>query len=314
MARSHALTSRRFCRGTGMLAFLAVCLGFLAAGASAAPAATLDRIRQTGKLMLGYQPDARPFSYVEGSAQPKGYSVTLCERVGAAIKSRLGLPQLSISWVPVGAKDRFTALEQGKVDLLCGADRVSLGDRAKISFSMPIYLGGVSAMLRANSSSSLRQVLSGQPPTGPFWRASPARILQDKTFSAVRGTSAEAWLSRRLGDFQLTAKIVPVESYQAGVRKVLDGGTDAFFGQRALLEQSAAGSGAPSDLVVLDRFFTFEMSALAMARNDDDFRLAVDQALAGFFRTGDFWRTYSEWFGEPDRTTYIFFTQSIASQ
>ena len=47
------------------------------------------------------------------------------------------------------------------------------------------------------------------PASGPIWRASPARVLEDKTFSVVTGTTGETWLAGRLNDFQLTANVDP---------------------------------------------------------------------------------------------------------
>lgn len=283
---------------------------------STAPASadTLSRIRDTGKLTLGYRSDARPFSFDDGSGRPVGYSVTLCEKVADEIKSKLDLPQLNVEWVPVASKDRFAAVEQGKVDVLCSADTVTLDRREKVAFSMPIYPGGISAMLRADSPAALQNILSGRPPTGPIWRASPAQLLQGKTFSVVSGTTGQAWLSARVDQFQLTAKIVPVDSYDAGVSRVLEGSTDVFFGDRPVLLEAAAKSGSPRDLIVLGRLFTFEPSALVVARNDDDFRLEVDRALSQYLRTDEFWNIYTKWFGPPDEGVFTFFFQSVASK
>ena len=51
---------------------------------------TLDRVRETGKLVLGYRVDARPFSYQDASGKAIGYSVALCEKVAAEVKAELG--------------------------------------------------------------------------------------------------------------------------------------------------------------------------------------------------------------------------------
>ena len=58
--------------GIGALGFLAVALaaGLALLDAIPASAATLDRIRQAGKLVLGYRADARPFSFDDGSGAP----------------------------------------------------------------------------------------------------------------------------------------------------------------------------------------------------------------------------------------------------
>ena len=84
-------------------------------------AATLDRVRETGKLVLGYRTDGRPFSYKDESGNAAGYAVALCNEVAEQVKSELGLPTLTVEWVPVTIEDQFQAVKENKVDLLCGA-------------------------------------------------------------------------------------------------------------------------------------------------------------------------------------------------
>ena len=110
-------------------------------------AATLDRIRQSGKIALGYQADAQPFSYRDESGNPSGYSIALCQAVADGLKANLGLTNLSIEWVPVTVEERFSAVQQGKVDLLCGAETETLARRKDVSFSLPIYPSGIGALL-----------------------------------------------------------------------------------------------------------------------------------------------------------------------
>jgi ABC-type amino acid transport substrate-binding protein len=55
--------------------------------ASPAMAATLDRMRQTGKITLGYRADARPFAYRDEIGNADGYAVALCKEVAARLKS-----------------------------------------------------------------------------------------------------------------------------------------------------------------------------------------------------------------------------------
>jgi polar amino acid transport system substrate-binding protein len=276
-----------------------------------AQAATLDRIRQTSTVTFGYRADERPFSFMEkGAGAPIGYSIVLCEAVVDAIRTELGVSELAIKWVPVTIEDGFTAVEQGNVDLLCASSSVSLEARKQVSFSIPIYPGGIAALIRSDAPMPLQDVLLGRPPTGPIWRASPAQILTGKTFSIVSGTSGEPWLSERLDNFHLSAVIAPVESYGAGVLKVLDRASDVLFGERPILIEAAAGSPAPSDLIVLDKMFTTAPVAFALARNDDEFRLVVDRALSRFFPSTEFRDLYTKWFGAPDDAIVTFIRQS----
>jgi polar amino acid transport system substrate-binding protein len=280
------------------LALAALTLPFAAAPGLAA--GTLDRIKGAGKITLGYRTDARPFSFGESGA-PAGYSIALCQKVADQVKADLGLSSLALQWTPVTLADRFSAVQQGKIDLLCGGDTVSLSRRKDVSFSIPIFASGIGVLLRADAPAALRVILAvGQPPDNPVWRGSPARtVLNSKTFSVVSGTTGPNWLAGRINAFQVDATVAPVESYDAGIKRVLDRSSDVLFGDRSILIEAADRSAAARDLVVLPRLFTYEPLALALARNDDDFRLTVDRALSGAFASKDFEDLYVKWFGEP---------------
>ena len=198
-------------------------------------------------------------------------------------------------------------MQQGKVDLLCGADTATLTRRKDVSFSIPIFPSGIGAILRADAPVQLRDVLAGRPSSGPIWRGSPARILEKKTFSVVGGTTSASWLASQFDKFQIDATVAPVDSYQAGIQRVLDRSSDVFFGDRPILYDAAGASSSAADLVVLDRLFTYEPLALALARDDEDFRLVVDRSLSRLFKSGGFKDVYVKWFGEPDDSAAIFF-------
>ena len=142
-------------------AALLISIGLPFAQIVPASAATLDRVRQTGKLMLGYRDDARPFSYKGGDGQVTGYTVSLCQKVAEQVKAELGLTELAIEWVPVTVEDRFTAVAQGKIDLLCGSSTETLERRKQVSFSLPIFPSGTAALLRADAPVPLQDVLCG---------------------------------------------------------------------------------------------------------------------------------------------------------
>src|SRR5262249_54860314 len=163
------------------------------------------------------------------------------------------------------------------------------------------------AVLRADASPQLREVLSGRSSDKPLWRATPALILDKKTFSVVTGTTSEKWLADRLDQFQINATVAPVDSYCAGVQRRVDRRSDVFFGDRDILLNAAEGSKSPNDLTILDRTFTYEPLALTLARGDEDFRLVVDRTLSRLYKSGGFQDIYMRWFGEPDQGTLIFF-------
>ena len=305
-ARSERDRLRRLRIATFTTVLLAV--AFLPVSHASADA--LDRIRQAGKITLGYRTDARPFSFDDGSGKPAGYTVELCRNVVQEIKAAVGLSGLTEEWIPVTLESRFRAVQEGKVDLLCGADSATLARRKDVAFSIPIFPSGIGAILRADAPTGLREVLSGEPPSGPIWRGSPAQILQKKTAAVVKGTTSESWVTERLQKLQIDANVEPVDGYDAGIQSVLDRKADVFFGDRPILLDAAAGTPSGQDLVVLDRLFTSEPLALTLARGDEDFRLVVDRALSHLFRSSEFHDVYMKWFGEPNDSALTFFRQT----
>jgi ABC-type amino acid transport substrate-binding protein len=104
---------------------------------------------------------------------------------------------------------------------------------------------------------------------------------------------------------------VPVDSYDAGVAAVLQRRSDVLFGDRAHLLHAVQRSPEAKDLHVLSQRYEFATSALALPRNDDDFRLAVDRALTGIYLDPQFGALYTATFGAPDAETIAYFRSVV---
>ncbi len=149
---------------------------------------TLERIKAAGKIVLGYRADAAPMSYRDSSGQPAGYAVALCNRVVDAMKSDLGASSLAVEWIAVGSG--FADVQDRRVDMICAADEVTQANRENVSFSIPIFPGGVSALVRANAPKAFQQALEERPkPYEPLWRGSPPPTLEHRTYSALVGSA-----------------------------------------------------------------------------------------------------------------------------
>ena len=307
-ARSNRPHGHRVRIGTFVMALLAVAL--LPLGwPTPASAATLDRVKQTGKLNLAIAQMHGHFLTRISPVTPMAMRSRCAKQVAEKLKSELGVSDLAVEWVPVTVEDQFGAVQDDKIDLLCGAAE-TLSSRKDVDFSIPIFPGGIGALLRADAPVGLKEVLSGRPPSGPLWRGYPAQVLEKQVFSVVAGTPSEKWLNDRLDKFQLTAKVVPVKGYDDGIRRVLDRSSNVFFADRSILLDAAKRSPSAGDLLVLERQFTYAPIALALERGDADFQLVVDRALSQFFGSEEFHGLYVKWFGEPDADADIFFKLS----
>lgn len=285
-------------------AFRTACIA-LALGASLACAGTLDKAREAGKITLGYSSDTRPYAFSDSGGKPNGYAIDLCAKVADAVKSELKLPALAVNYLAVSREEAFTAVQQGKIDLLCAAVP-TLERRALVDFSIPIMLSGTGVALRADAPARVLQAISGAPGTGPAWRASLDQAPQRAMVAVVGGTPIEKAALRAMKEKHLVVDTVQVQDTSAGLDLLANRQADAFFQDRALLLDAVTRRGG-KDLVVAGRMFRRDVVAMAVRRDDDDFRLLVDRALSRQYRSGDQAGLYTRHFGSPTQDAADFF-------
>ena len=244
--------------------------------AGGAAAQTLERIQETGTIRLGYRTDAIPFAYESEGGEPAGYSVELCRGVAASVEEQLGLDTLEIAYVPVTAENRFEAIQNGEIDLLCGPTSATLSRREIVDFSIPTFVDGASVLLPAEGPASFEE-------------------LGGKKVGVRGGTTTEEALENTLAETGVDAEVVPVTSHDEGLAKLESGEISAYFADQAILIFLGAQSDTP--LRLSDRAFTIEPYALALPHGDDAFRLAVDRALSRIYRSGGIERIFVETFG-----------------
>src|SRR5262245_54872497 len=84
-----------------------------AVSAVAETSGTLEKIRSTGTITLGYIEDAAPFSSVDAKGEPQGYSVDLCREIARGIGAQLGLPKIETRWVALTIQNRLRRCARG---------------------------------------------------------------------------------------------------------------------------------------------------------------------------------------------------------
>jgi ABC-type amino acid transport substrate-binding protein len=245
------------------LRVLAVALGLAFAVSTAAGAGTLDDLKKTGTIRLGVREDTKPFSYIDTDGSAKGYVVDLCLAVVEKLKAAYSLPDLKTEYVKVTTETRFDAIRQGKVDLLCGPDTVTLKRRETVSFSVPVFITGAAVLYRTDGPSSLYD-------------------LKDKKVGVKSGTTTETVLNGVLKKLDIAAQVVTYDSYEAGAKALGTNEISVFFGDRGILVDLLKASGN-DQLKLGDLMLSAEIYALGLRRDDEDFRLAVDRALSQIY-------------------------------
>ncbi len=244
-----------------------------------AQAGTLDKIKKSGTIAMGYREASIPFSYIGDNRQPVGYSVELCQRVAESVKRQLGLAELQIKWVQVVPENRMEKLISGEIDLECGSTTHTLSRQEKVAFSLLTFADGGSLMLKRGTAMNGLADMGG------------------KKIGVVPGTTTERTLQDALSRHKVTATMVKLKDHADGVAAVMQGKVDAYATDRVILFGLVLGSGNQQNLRLTEELFSYEPYALMMRKDDAAFRLAVNRELARLYRSEDIYAIYERWLG-----------------
>lgn len=178
---------------------LALCIAALVPAA----ADTLDNVRARGLLLCGTHQGKPGFALPDASGAWKGFDIDFCRALAAAIFDD---PQ-KIRFIPLTAKDRFTAVQSGEVDVLYRVSSVTSSRETALGLSSPVinYYDGQGFIVK-----KALNVKAG-------------RELNDVSVCVQQGTTTESnasdWFRKNGLKFKLIAFATldeAINSYQAG--------------------------------------------------------------------------------------------------
>jgi len=244
---------------------------------------TLERITKGGVIRLGYLEAAAPFSHSEGGKPPAGYSIELCDRVVEDLRKQLKLPGLKREWVKITLQDRLSAVREGRIDLECGTTTVTLSRHEGVDFSLMTFVDGGSMLVKPGAGLSRLSDFAG------------------KRIAVVSGTTTAEALPREMKRLGIGAQILPVADERKGMAMLSAGEVDAYASDRLVLIGLALDGQGGQGFRLIDEDFSIEPYALVLRRDDHDFRLAVNRALARVYRSGEIMKIYDTWLGKLGR-------------
>ncbi|MCA3576239.1 MAG: transporter substrate-binding domain-containing protein, partial [Bradyrhizobium sp.] len=134
---------------------LSACLlaaSLLTGPASAQPAGeglspTLANIKATHTVRIGYRESSPPFSFLDHSNRPIGYSLELCDAIVDEIGAEVDDAGLKVDYIKVTSDDRIPALVDKKIDLECGSTTANAERGKQVAFSPLMFVAGTKLMV-----------------------------------------------------------------------------------------------------------------------------------------------------------------------
>ncbi len=237
---------------------------------------TLQQIQKTGKIKIGYRHSQPPMSFLGKDDKPAGYSIDLCTHIVNEIQSRIGT-EIDIEYVPVKAKDRFVAVAENKIDILCGSTTKTLSRSEIVDFTQLTFVTGAAFM-----------TLKGKKIRNNF---------EGKKIGVVEGTTTAATLKALFQRTSTDAEIVLLNTTTEGLSALGKEKIDAFSADQVVLIGLVLATDDPAKFSILPEVFSYEPFALAVRRNDADFRLIANRVISHLYRTRQILKIYNKWFG-----------------
>jgi ABC-type amino acid transport substrate-binding protein len=276
---------------------LVLALAYALAAPAAAQTGTLEKIRSSGTITLGYINDAAPFSFADAKGEPQGYSVDLCREIARGIGAQLGRA-IEVRWVPLTIQNRLDAVSARSVDIECSTTTWTLSRQRNVDFSLITFVDGGSVLTRAGAGLGRLADLNG------------------KRVAVIKGTTTEQRLRDSLARYKVNAEVLTVSTRPEGLKLVEEAKVDGFAADRTTLIGAVLAKQAAAAYRLLDEDFSIEPYVFALPSGEHEYRIAVNRVLARLFRTGEIGKVYDRWLGPLGPPSALlsatYFVQGIA--
>jgi len=275
MLHSLPLLPRRLVsKGLLCVALIGACVG-----AHAGP--VLDRIKQSGKIVIAHRESSVPFSYLDADKKPVGYAVELCLKLAEAVRKKLELKTLTTEFMMVTPANRITMVEQGKADMECGSTTNNAERRQKVAFTVPHYIAGARYAVRADS------------------RIDDLRGFEGLKLVSTKGTTPLKAIDKANRDGLLRITILEAPDHARALEMVEKGEADGFAMDDVLLYGLISGRPDPGKLKVVGKFLTIEPLAIMLPKNDPEYKKMVDDEMKRLIYSKEAYAIYERWFMKP---------------
>jgi general L-amino acid transport system substrate-binding protein len=231
---------------------LATALAFatvLAFGMQAASAQTLTTIKNRGELICGANGTLAGFGLPDPQGNWTGFDVDFCRAIAAAIFN----DPTKVKFVPLTAKDRFTALQSGEIDVLSRNTTWTLSRDTSLGldFVAVTYYDGQGFMVRK------------------ALKVNSALELNDAAVCVQQGTTTELNLADYFRANKMKLKTVTFATADEAIKAYDSGRCDAFTTDASGLYAERLRLAKSDDHIVLPEIISKEPLGPSVRHGDD---------------------------------------------
>lgn len=212
--------------------------------------ATLDAVKKKGFVQCGISDGLPGFSYADAKGQYQGIDVDVCKAVAAAVFGDAG----KVKFSPLTAKERFTALQSGEVDVLSrNTTWTSSRDAAMgLNFTGVTYYDGQGFLV--NKGIGVKS----------------AKELDGATVCIQAGTTTELNLSDYFRANNLKYTPITYDTSDESAKSLESGRCDVLTSDQSQLYAQRIKLAKPDDYVVLPEVISKEPLGPSVRQGDEE--------------------------------------------
>ena len=248
---------------------------------AAATSGTLDKIKQSGTVVLGYRDSSIPFSYIaDNPNQPVGFAHDLQLQVVEALKKELNNPNLKIRYNLVTSQNRIPLVSNGTVDLECGSTTNNKERQQQVDFSVGFFQVG-SRLLTAKDSG-----------------IQDFADLKGKKLVTTAGTTSERYIRQHEKELGI-GEVISAKDHAESFLMLQNGRAAAFMMDDILLAGEKSKAKDPNKWVIVGTAPIQEVYGCMLRKGDAGFKKVVDDAIKATYASGQVNDMYKKWFEQP---------------
>ncbi|KJC47206.1 amino acid ABC transporter substrate-binding protein [Bradyrhizobium sp. LTSP885] len=239
---------------------------------------TLANIKATHSVRVGYRESSPPFSFVDHSNRPIGYSLELCDAIVDEIGAEVDDTGLKIDYVKVTSDDRIPAVVDKKIDLECGSTTANAERGKQVAFSPLMFVAGTKLMVP--KASGVTQVAD----------------LKGKTVVVTKGTTNEQAMHNVDAKQSLGLNIVVAGDHEQSYQMLVDGKADAFATDDILLYGLIARHKSQDKFRVTGDYLSYDPYGIMYRKGEPQMKDVVERAFRKLASNRDIVPLYNKWF------------------
>jgi len=228
---------------------LALGAGLSLAAVTAAQAGTLDDVKAKGFIQCGSNPSLIGFGFPDDQNNWTGFDVDFCRALAAAIFN----DPTKVKFTPLSAKERFTALQSGEIDVLSRNTTWSMSRDTSLGlkFAGVTYYDGQGFLVKKSLG------------------VNSALNLNGASVCTQTGTTTELNLADYFKANNMTYQVVAFEQEQEVLKAYEDGRCDVYTTDQSGIYAQRLKLAAPDDHVVLPEIISKEPLGPLVRQGDD---------------------------------------------